>query len=93
MLATGRDGDVTLAAGIVRRALGLRSTWITVGVLSLSRPVGDVPPGTTVMLTGRAAHVTGASLEQRVPGSDWQVGPALSVQPDVVAQPTAATGG
>ena len=33
---TGRNGDVPFAAGDFRRALGLRSTWLTIGVLSLS---------------------------------------------------------
>ncbi len=95
VLAIGRDGDVTLAAGDVRRALGLRSTWITVGVLSLSRPVGEVSPGTTVTLTGRADRVADASLEQRVTGSDWQPGPALAKESDgsfsVAVAPTATT--
>jgi stage II sporulation protein D len=81
VVAVGRNGDVTVPAGDVRRKLGLRSTWIRVGVLSLSRPAGPVAAGATVTLTGRAEHVEGAALEQRVPGSDWQAGPALSVQP------------
>ena len=42
-VVTGRNGDVTVASGEVRRALGLRSTWLTkIGVLSLSRPGGVV---------------------------------------------------
>jgi stage II sporulation protein D len=94
VVATGRNGEVTVPAGEVRNALGLRSTWITVGVLSLSRPVGPVEPGATVTLTGRVERVDGAGLEQRPPGGYWQPGPVLSVQPDgsfAVAVPVAET--
>jgi stage II sporulation protein D len=82
VVASGRDGEVTIAAGDVRRALGLRSTWFKVGVLSLSRPLGAVAAGTTVTLTGRAERVPDVALEQRPPGGAWAAGPALSVQPD-----------
>jgi len=82
ILVAGRTGDVSVAGGDARRALGLRSTWINVGVLSLSRPAGKVVPGASVTLAGRARQVTGVALEQRAPGGDWQAGPALSLQPD-----------
>jgi stage II sporulation protein D len=83
VLATGRNGDVTLAAGTVRAALGLRSTWISIGTLALSRPVGPVEPGATVTLTGRVDQVGGgAVLEQRLPGQAWQAGPELTSQAD-----------
>ena len=82
VVAVGRDGETTVPAGEVRRALGLRSTWIKVGVLSLSRPLGEVPPGTTVTLSGRVVGVDGAVLEQKVPTAEWEPGPPLSVQPD-----------
>ena len=55
---TGSNGDVTVASGEVRRALGLRSTWLTkIGVLSLSRPSGVVAAGTAVTLSGRVAQM------------------------------------
>jgi SpoIID/LytB domain protein len=82
IVAVGQSGNVTVAGGIARRALGLRSTWIRVGVLSLSRPTGAVPAGASVTLTGRAERVAGVGLEQRLPGGDWQAGPALDVQAD-----------
>ncbi len=82
VVVVGRAGDVTVPAADVRTALGLRSTWIRVGVLSLSRPVGSVAAGASTTLTGRAVHVSGVVLEQRPAGGDWQQGPALSVQPD-----------
>jgi SpoIID/LytB domain protein len=82
VVAVGRNGDVVLLGGELRRALGLRSAWIRVGVLLLSRPAGPVVPGATVTLSGRTELVKGVTLEQRAPGGVWQAGPALTVQPD-----------
>ncbi len=81
VVAFGSSGELTVPASDVRRALGLRSTWITVGVLSLSRPAGTAARGASVTLTGRVEHVDGASLEQRVGSGAWQPGPALELQP------------
>ena len=82
-VVTGRNGPVTVASGDVRRALGLRSTWLTkIGVLSLSRPGGVLPAGTAVTLTGRVAQVAGAKLEQQAGGGAWQAGPSLPIQAD-----------
>jgi stage II sporulation protein D len=82
IVVVGLNSNVTVAGGVARRALGLRSTWIKVGVLSLSRPGGIVGAGTSVTLAGRAKQVDGVTLEQRPPGGDWQAGPALSLQSD-----------
>jgi stage II sporulation protein D len=83
IVVTGRDGDVTVAASDVRRAFGLRSTWMAVGVLSLSRPLGVVPDGSSVTISGKATQVQNPVLEQRAAaGGEWQAGPALSLQPD-----------
>jgi stage II sporulation protein D len=82
VIAIGRDGDVPLRGGDIRRALGLRSGWIRVGVLMLSRPGGRAPAGSSVTLSGRAELVKGVTLEQRAPGGVWQAGPALTVGSD-----------
>jgi stage II sporulation protein D len=83
IVATGRNGDVTLAASDVRRALGLRSTWMSVGVLSLSRPVGVLAPEASVTIDGRATKVPKPVLEQRpLAGGAWQPGPSLALRPD-----------
>jgi SpoIID/LytB domain protein len=82
IVVAGPNGDVTVAGGVARRALALRSAWIKVGLLSLSRPAGTVAAGTSVTLAGRAVRVAGVALEQRPSGGGWQAGPALSVQPD-----------
>jgi stage II sporulation protein D len=79
VIAIGRDGDVPLRGGDLRRALGLRSGWIRVGVLMLSRPAGPVVRGSPVTLSGRAELVKGVTLEQRTPGGVWQTGPAVAV--------------
>jgi len=83
IVATGRAGDVTLPASDVRRALGLRSTWMSIGVLSLSRPVGVLAPEASVTISGRATKVQKPVLEQRpAAGGTWQAGPDLAMQPD-----------
>jgi stage II sporulation protein D len=83
VFVTGHNGDVTLPASDVRRALGLRSTWMSVGVLSLSRPVGVLAPEASVTISGRATKVQKPVLEQRpAVGGTWQAGPSLTLQPD-----------
>ncbi len=95
ILATGRDGDAILPASDVRRELGLRSTWISVGVLSLSRPAGPVPPGTSVTISGRVLHVDDPVLEQRVGDGEWEPAAEVGLQPDgsfsVAVAPTVTT--
>jgi stage II sporulation protein D len=96
VVVAGRDGEVTMTASDVRRALGLRSTWMSVGVLSLARPVGELAAGGSLTITGRATQVQGAVLEQRpASGGTWQPGPALSIEPDgtfsLSVAPTATT--
>ena len=81
VVAIGRDGDVPLRGGDIRRALGLRSGWIRVGLLFLSRPAGAVASGTPVTLSGRAEQVKGVTLEQRAPGGAWRAGSALTIAP------------
>jgi stage II sporulation protein D len=82
VVAIGKAGNVSFSAGQIRRALGLRSTWIRVGLLSLSRAAGSVAAGTPVTLFGRAELLKGVTLEQRAPGGTWQAGSALTIQPD-----------
>jgi hypothetical protein len=96
VVAIGRDGDVPLRGGDIRRALGLRSGWIRVGLLFLSRPAGAVVSGTAVTLSGRVEQVKGVTLEQRAPGGAWQAaGPALTIASDssfsIEVTPTATT--
>lgn len=83
VVVTGMAGEQRIPASTVRTALGLRSTWITPGVLSLSRPAGTVAPGATVQLSGTARQVKGPVwLEQRVLGGKWEPGPEIVVDQD-----------
>jgi hypothetical protein len=45
-------GSEPVPASLVRTALGLRSTWLTIGVLRLDRPYGSVVFGSSVQLRG-----------------------------------------
>jgi stage II sporulation protein D len=101
--AAGRVGELDLAtplapltvqAAALRSAIGLRSTWFTVGVMSLSAPVpsAPVPYGTPLTLIGTVRGVPGVTLEQRVSGGTWQsVGPVASGLLKLTQRPTITT--
>ena len=74
-------GDVTMTGSEFRRALGLRSTWVRIGVLALDRPPHFVVYGSQARLTGLARAVR-ASIEQRPLGSMWQRRAALVPEAD-----------
>ncbi|MBA2384755.1 MAG: SpoIID/LytB domain-containing protein, partial [Actinobacteria bacterium] len=62
-------GETTVTGATFRRALGLRSTWLTgLATLSLTRPGGSVVYGRAVTLRGTAQGIGGAELQQRVDG-------------------------
>ncbi len=97
---------VTVPATTLRAAIGLRSTWFSVGVMSLAPPAPNPPLvyGAQVALGGTIRGVTGVTLEQRPAGGEWQpVGPVaggavqLTETPALttdyrLATPTAAAG-
>ncbi len=58
----------------LRAAAGLRSTWFTVGLLSLTppQPTAPVAYGSKVTLTSVVRGLPGATLEQRPVGGAWQ---------------------
>ncbi len=70
--AKGALGNRQLAGTSFQAAFGLRSSWFTIGVLSLGGKT-SVTHGKKVTLTGIARNV-GASawLERRAPGGTWQ---------------------
>jgi hypothetical protein len=84
---SGRVGKLSLVTPLtslqvpatqLRGAIGLRSTWFTLGVMSLAPPVPNppLPYGSQVTLSSTIRGVSGAALEQRTSGSTWQtVGP------------------
>ena len=72
--AVGANGESTATGADVRKALGLRSTWFSVGVVALSPPAGATPVvyGGRTKLLGLARSVQSVALEQRpATGSAW----------------------
>jgi hypothetical protein len=90
----GSKSTVAVLGGDLRRRLGLRSTWFSVGVLSLSAPGITVTYGSRARLTGTARGLADAVLQQRSSG-DWQEIAAVTAGKDgalsVVVKPTTTT--
>ena len=81
----GASGAERTATGaVVRTALGLRSTWFHLGLLSLSNPGGNVVYGSPDNLSGVARGVTRVTLESRVYGGAWKRGARLTVRDGAV---------
>ena len=70
--AVGSGGEVTVSGADVRRALGLRSTWFRIGLLSLTPPTAPATYNLPAALTGVARGMGTVSLEQRVRAGAWQ---------------------
>jgi stage II sporulation protein D len=89
--------DTPVAATKLRGALGLRSTWFTVGLLSLAPPAPSAPVvyGSTITLAGVVRGVSGVALEQRPASTQWQsvgpVTPGVDGAVTLTAKPTIAT--
>jgi hypothetical protein len=90
----GTKGTLTVPGADVRRQLGLRSTWFSVGVLSLTAPPQPVTYGGRGKLTGVARGLTQAVLQQQQGGSWTDVG-SLEADQDglitVLVKPTVTT--
>jgi stage II sporulation protein D len=67
----GTKSSLAVPGTDLRKRLGLRSTWFSVGVLSLSAPREPVVYGSRARLTGVARGLSQAVLQQR-DGSGWQ---------------------
>jgi stage II sporulation protein D len=68
-------GPSKVPVGLLRTGLGLRSTWVTIGVLRLDQPKGTAVAGTPVRLTGIARGLPAPVLASSVDGGAWtQVG-------------------
>jgi SpoIID/LytB domain protein len=72
-IAHGSQTNAGVTGTAVAAALNLRSTWFSVGVLSLLPPSPNVAvsPGTTVTLTGTVRGVKNVVLQQRPAGGAW----------------------
>jgi stage II sporulation protein D len=67
LLETG-SGSTTVPATVMRASLGLRSTWVTVGVLRLDQPRGSVVFGAEIVLTGIARGLPSPRLSSSPDG-------------------------
>jgi stage II sporulation protein D len=70
--AVGTNGGLQLTGSAVRAALDLRSTWFTVGWLSLVAPAEPVAYGGAGALTGKVQGVATVTLEQKPASGTWQ---------------------
>jgi stage II sporulation protein D len=80
--ATGPSGQATISGWDVRIALGLRSTWFSVDVLTLTPSASRIVFGQQVRLTGELHGVTRATLERRPAGGGWGVVARLAPNPE-----------
>lgn len=68
------SGPTNVPASLLRTSLGLRSTWITVGVLRLDQPRGPVVFGSTLRLSGLARGLPSPVLSASANGGgSWSV--------------------
>src|SRR5437764_4507081 len=68
----GTKRTIAVDGGSLRRRLGLRSTWFSVGVLPLSAPRVPVAYGSRIRLNGIARGL-GQAVLQQFQGSAWAV--------------------
>ena len=69
-------GLETVPSSLVRTALGLRSTWLTIGVIRLDRPSGSLVFGSSARLSGLSRGLASPVLAASADGSTWAlVGP------------------
>jgi len=85
---------LSVLATTLRSALGLRSTWFTVGLLALTppQPVAPVAYGSKVTLASVVRGLQGVTLEQKPAGGAWTpVKTVATGSTQVAAAPTANT--
>ena len=71
------EGPSKIPVTLLRTSLGLRSTWVTIGVLRLDPPAGPAVAGTPFRLTGIARGLQSPVLAASIDGgTSWsKVGP------------------
>src|SRR6266508_3964091 len=100
-MVSANGSTVAIPGTDLRKRLAVRSTWFSVGVLSLSAPSAAVVYGSRTRLTGIARGLSDAVLQQ-LDGSEWKqlatVKPAedgtvaVSIKPPVTTRYRLATG-
>jgi stage II sporulation protein D len=74
------SGQESIPASVVRTSLGLRSSWISMGVLRLDRAsTGLVTFGGTAQLSGLARGVAAPRLASSVDGAVWSNAGAITL--------------
>jgi stage II sporulation protein D len=73
-LSRGSERNASVGGASVAAALGLRSAWFSVGVLSLQPPVPNpaVAPGTRVRLSGVVRGVRGIVVQRSTKATPWK---------------------
>lgn len=64
-------GSEAVPASLLRTALGLRSTWLTIGILRLDRPSGPLVFGSSVRLRGLSRGLESPLLASSADGAVW----------------------
>lgn len=67
----GTKGTRTISGSTARAAMGLRSTWFTIGALTLTPPSAPLEYGTKTRLVGVARGLPRVTLESRPYGGQW----------------------
>jgi stage II sporulation protein D len=97
----GTKGTLAVPGAVLRTKMGLRSTWFSVGVLSLAAPTQTVVFGGRAKLIGVARGLTQAVLQQRQAGTwtdvssvkaDKDGAVSVLVKPSVTTQYRLASG-
>jgi stage II sporulation protein D len=78
LTVVGSKGERTISGSDARRALGMRSTWFRIGMLSLTPPAAPVVFGAQARLAGLARGVGKVTLEARPYGGQWKPLAALT---------------
>jgi stage II sporulation protein D len=68
----GANGERRVTGSAVRSALGLRSTWFRIGMLSLSPPAAPLVFGLQAQLAGVVRGLPKVTLESRPYGERWK---------------------
>ena len=71
-------GSEVVPASLLRTALGLRSTWLTIGILRLDRPSGPLVFGSSVRLSGLSRGLAMPVLATSADGAVWAQGGMLA---------------
>jgi stage II sporulation protein D len=79
------NGTVSVDGADVRSRLGVRSTWLTVGVLSLTAPTAVVTYGSRAQLTGVARGLPGTALQQFNEGAWKEMGAVKAAKDGTLA--------